>query len=226
VNEDIIDKSVVELKKMFNQKTKKVFRNLYINKNPILLSKSFFSKKEIEIDIKQSIIEDRHQMIQNSKELKTRIMSAAFDLNSENIFSTDYEYAETAIYGGFFDNNDKKQANSFHIESKWSDKRKIIKSFKDPRLVELAHNLIFINAPEVLTDNEKNKVGSRIANRILDMNANPKSPYMTIPNARTEIDRLRNQFEEEGDQDKLNQLEVIDQYITEMEEELAEFASA
>jgi hypothetical protein len=58
------------------------------------------------------------------------------------------------------------------------------------------------------------------------MNANPKSPYMTIPNARTEIDRLRNQFEEEGDQDKLNQLEVIDQYITEMEEELAEFASA
>ena len=225
VNEDIMDKSVVELKKMFSQKTKRVFRNLYINKNPILLPKSFFSKKEVEIDIKQSIIEDRHKMIQNSKELKTRIMSAAFDLNSENVFSTDYEYAETAIYGGFFDNNDKNQANSFHTESEWTDKRKIIKSFKDPRLIELAHNLIFINAPEVLTDNEKNKVGSRIANRVLDMNANPKSPYMTIPNARTEIDRLRNQFEEEGAQDKLDQLEVIDQYITEMEDELTEFSS-
>ena len=224
VNESILEKSVEELKKIFNQKTNRIFRNLYINKNPILLPKTFYSQKEENIKIEQKTIDERHKMIQESKELKQRIMSAAFDLNSDNPFSSDYEYAETAIYGGFFDNDDKKQALAFNLENEWSNKRKIIKSFKDPRLVELAYNLIFINSPETLTENEKSKVGSRIANRVLDMNANPKSPYMTIPNARTEIDRLRNQFEEEKDQVKMEQLEVIDQYISEMEEELAEFA--
>jgi len=222
--EDMLDMSVMDLKKIQSRRTNRVVLERYANKNPILLEDTYYAEKEEYVGIKHSAIQKRHELIQNSKEFKNRIMSIMFDVKSEMQWDNSWNYAEEALYAGFVSAADKKQCEEFHNESDWKNKKKIIKGFHDPRLVELAYNLCFLNAPEVLEENELSKARNRIIGRINDINADKKAPYMTIQNAQDDIDDLRAQFEEANDKKKLDKLEEINQYIEELKEEIETYA--
>lgn len=211
-----------DLKKIFNRKSPKVFRTLYINKNPILLHKSLMKVNDSNV-LSLEQMDKNSELINKNHDFLNKIISISE--STGNIFNndTDYEYAEEAIYAAFFNNDDKQQTNNFHSETDWKNKKKIIKSFKDPRLVELAMNLVLINSPEALSEVEENRVGQRLASRVSNINTDQKSKWVTVENARAEVDSARSKYEEEGDDEKMKMLDKIDKYLDEIDDEVKKY---
>ena len=220
-NPELLEKDHLQLKKAFNEKKKRSIRKLYLNKNPIILDSSYFLQKKDTFNISYEEAQKRHNMIQESKEFKNRLLSVAYDINSEKPFSNDYDYAETALYAGFF-NQDENQLKAFHAEKDWNNKKKIIKSFKDPRLVELGMNLVFNNDPLAMSENERKRVFSKISSRITDSNIDKRGPFNTIPLARDELVTLQQEAEEEENVERLKKLEGLHDYLDKVEKNLEE----
>jgi len=217
----IIDLDKEELKKLYNRKSPKLFRTIYINKNPILINKSLIEDYDSKL-FSLSELTKLSDLITANTEFKNKILSISE--STDNFFNeVHYEYAEEAIYAAFFNNDDKAQTNNFHAETDWSNKKKIIKSFKDPRLIELAMNLVLINSPEALTEVEEKRVGQRLATRVSNINTEAKSKWVTVENARAEVDSARNKYEEEEDAEKMDMLKKIDDYLDEIDNEIKKY---
>ena len=146
------------------------------------------------------------------------------DILSEKQWDNSYEYAETALYAGFLNYDDKKKLDEFHDADNWHDKRKIIKSFQDPRIKEIGENLIYANDESVLKPDELQRVGSRLARRISDVSKGPKNIYMTIENAQSEIDKLREEALEAENPKRLEKVEEINDYIEDIKEKIKKFS--
>ncbi len=223
-NEDMLTLGFQDLKKVFTRDKNKVLKTLYANKNPILFPEEYCQSKEEALDLKYSTMIKRHNMIQENGEFITRGQNVIDDILSEKQWDNSYEYAETALYAGFLNNDDKKKLAEFHKAENWSDKRKIIKSFQDPRIKEIGENLIFANDESVLKPDELQRVGSRLARRISDVSKGPKSIYMTIENAQSEIDKLREEAQEAENAERLERVEEINDYLEDIKEKMKKFS--
>lgn len=223
-NEDMLTLGYQDLKKVFTQDKNKVLKTLYANKNPILFSEEYCQLKEEALDLKYSAMVKRHGMIQENDEFITRAENVINDILSEKQWDNSYEYAETALYAGFLNYDDKKKLDEFHDADNWHDKRKIIKSFQDPRIKEIGENLIYANDESVLKPDELQRVGSRLARRISDVSKGPKNIYMTIENAQSEIDKLREEALEAENAKRLEKVEEINDYIEDIKEKIKKFS--
>ena len=84
-------------------------------------------------------------------------------------------------------------------------------------------NLVLINSPEALSEVEENRVGQRLASRVSNINTDQKSKWVTVENARAEVDSARSKYEEEGDDEKMKMLDKIDKYLDEIDDEVKKY---
>ena len=82
--------------------------------------------------------------------------------------------------------------------------------FEDERLVDFGKKIIFQEAPQVLPESVTKEIRRGIAKRILSTN---KEKWTTCSDFYTECDHFRNEFEKEGNAEKLKFLDEINQFV-------------
>jgi len=97
------------------------------------------------------------------------------------------EHLEQRIYDGFPNRADQSLMDQFH-RTDWQGRRKIAERLSDQRVREYARRLIYMEAPEILSDGARAEMDAWIRDRVL--NEDTKVPWNTIPKAMRENDEL------------------------------------
>ena len=96
-------------------------------------------------------------------------------------------HVEQRIYDGFPDRADQGLMERFH-KSDWAERSTIATQMADERAAEFARRLIYMEAPEALSDHDRAFMDAWIRDRILT--DDPLVPWTTIPRAIQEADDL------------------------------------
>ena len=97
------------------------------------------------------------------------------------------EHIEGRIYEGFPTKADEALMRRFH-EADWAERAAIAGEISDERLREFAHRLIFFEQPDSMPGAKLTELKKWRAERMLTDNENV--PWMTIPKAQREADKL------------------------------------
>ncbi len=211
--EPLFKMSINELK-VEMKKTPKFLRTIRSNKAPIIFDQSYTFEYGIKakpynsIDI--NLIKKRAKMVRDNEKFSQNILTALREVAEEKEQSKSQEdiYAEESIYKKFTSNKDTALFPSWHAAS-WQDKLKLLDKFDDERLVGFGKKIIYQEAPEVLPPDMLKSIKKGIAKRIL---SERKEKFWTIPMLFTEIDTLRDKYDNENDQEKLKFLDELNEY--------------
>ena len=144
------------------------------------------------------------------------IQTILFEENEEKQISKpqiDLQPEDSLYFGGFPENNDKSKMLDFH-DVDWEEKFYISNQFRDPRYKYFAQRLIYEEAPLVLPKSDYDIIHKIIAKQILSTD---NEKWNTIPKSYHELDNFREQFEIQGDDEKLLFLEHLDKFLQELE---------
>jgi exodeoxyribonuclease I len=95
---------------------------------------------------------------------------------------------EEKIYGRFYSNNDKSILEKFQLAS-WEKRLSLLPSFEDSRLMQLGRRLIAFNAPELLTQKERDAFNTYTKNKW--ESEDQQSEWTTIEDVKKQINKLR-----------------------------------
>ena len=127
----------------------------------------------------------------------------------EQLKSQEDILAEESIYTKFTSNKDTSLFPAWH-SAKWKDKLKLLDKFDDERMRSFGKKIIYQEAPDVLPKDIFNSVKRGIAKRIL---SEKKERWWTVNMCFSEIDTLRDQYDNENDAETLKTLESINNYV-------------
>jgi exodeoxyribonuclease I len=96
-------------------------------------------------------------------------------------------HVEAQIYDGFPDRPDEVLMDLFHAVP-WEERLPVVERFQDERLRIIGLNLIHVECPEHLSDEQCRELKIGIAERLLD--SGEKLPWTSLPAALSEIDQL------------------------------------
>lgn len=128
--------------------------------------------------------------------------------------------------------------HEFHAAPKWEDRRDLIEDFykrfdtdiqADPtlrRFPKFAGRVVFENAPEVLSDAQREGMMKHAASRALDPDLS--APYMTIAKARRELAQIERERNNQGSRWAAvtdSEIRSLKLYYTALEKEYAPFAA-
>ena len=198
-------------------KSPKVIRNIKLNKSPILLSIDFKNSLDSYKAISGEIINERDKFIKTNTDFKEKIYSYYnnnFDNNS--LQSQEDLFTEETIYKKFLDNYDSTLLKEFY-NCNWQDRAKLLRSFKDERLIYLAELLLFEEKPELLDKTKAKKIRNHIADRLLSKN---KEKWLTIYEAYKKIDDLREKYANSNSIANIKILDELNSYIENIEKTL------
>jgi exodeoxyribonuclease I len=97
------------------------------------------------------------------------------------------QFPEQRIYDGFPTRKDENIMYEFHSVD-WGNRLKLIECLRDERLREFGTRLVYLEQPEVLPKALRTRLDTWRSERILESNADV--PWMTVPKALAEVDRL------------------------------------
>lgn len=97
---------------------------------------------------------------------------------------------EQRIFEGFPSKHDEMVMRDFS-EIPWSQRASLIRKFDDPRFQQIAQRLVFLMAPDTLSESDRSRVEQGIRDRVLDPHSD-KTLWRTIAIARSEIGEMRN----------------------------------
>ena len=160
--------------------TNKVIRRVSINAQPFLLPIDYAPD-----DVpggRQSLetYQARVQAIREHPEFRRRIsrlLAARYEDQVEPA------YVEQRIYSGFPSNADQARMHSFHDQG-WEDRIGIIQEIEDERYRQIAHRIVAIERPDLLTDAQRQRWESWRRERVL---TDEKVPWMTVASAIEEL---------------------------------------
>jgi exodeoxyribonuclease-1 len=207
--------SIKDLKVKIKQRPK-LIREIKNNKNPVLLDVSYIEKIPLYKSIGIEVLRERAEMIKKNSDFKNKIQRILFEENEEKQISKsqiDLEPEDSLYFGGFPDNNDKSKMLDFH-NADWEEKFYISNKFRDQRYKYFAQRLIYEEAPLVLPKFDHDIIHNIIAKQILSTD---NEKWNTIPKAYHELDTFREQFEIQGDDEKLLFLEDLDKFLQDLE---------
>ena len=204
------DLSLNELKAEI-KKTPKFLRTIRSNKGPVLLHPDYGSKADPYIGISKETLNIRAHAIKENKDFCGRVTLALAEIAQEKRDSGDQSdiTPEESIYVKFVDNKEVPKMQKWH-QANWEDKFKLLDKFEDERLVDFGKKIIYQEAPQVLPESVVKEIKRGIAKRILSTN---KEKWTTCSDFYTECDHFRVQFEKEGNAEKLNFLDEINQFV-------------
>jgi exodeoxyribonuclease-1 len=95
-------------------------------------------------------------------------------------------YVEQRIYDCFPSRDDEARLAAFH-RHEWPVRIGVIPSIEDERYLELGERVIATEQPQLLTSTQRGQWQAWRRDRIL---ATGKNPWLTVPDAMTELDEL------------------------------------
>ena len=170
------------------------------------------SYKSIGLDV----LKERAELVKNNIDFKNKIQTILFeDLQEKQMFKSqdDIEPEESLYVGGFPNNNDKSLMIQFH-QVDWDEKFYISNQFKDERYQYFAHRLIYEEAPQTLPQNDYEKIHKIIAKQI---SSTDNEKWNTVPKSYHQLDTLREQYENDEDEEKLQFLGELDSFLQNIE---------
>ena len=207
-----INMSIEELK-IETKKNPKILRTVRHNRHPIVMNQSYSNFfDEYKILGNQKLIE-RAKIIKNNKKFSEKIETILREEAEEKEQTKSQEdlFHEETIYKKFTTPEDNRIMPEFH-KAPWENRLSVINKFKDERLNYFGKKLIYEERPELLPKEDYKKIHRDFAKKVLSTN---DEKWNTIPRTFSEIDTLRNKFE--NDEEKLKNLEDINDYIQELE---------
>ena len=135
-------------------------------------------------DLPLETLENRAEALEGNETLKGRLMTAYMETKPEY---QDSVHVEENIYSGFATPQDNERMAIFH-RGDWTARVAIVLEFDDPRFRELGEQLIYIEAPDVLTDEHRRYWEKRTAQRLLGTGKPCKA--LTLPKALREANDL------------------------------------
>ena len=99
------------------------------------------------------------------------------------------EYLEQRIFGGFPSRLDSARMDDFH-RADWNEKPRLIRSFDDERLRQLAQRIVFASASKFLSESDQERMRDAIAERLHGEHEN-SNLWRTIPQALDELSEVR-----------------------------------
>tara|TARA_B100000900_G_scaffold411595_1_gene431606 strand:- start:95 stop:1519 length:1425 start_codon:yes stop_codon:yes gene_type:complete len=214
---EYIDMSIKDLKVKMKQKPK-LIKEIKNNKNPILLDSSFLYKMSTYKKIGMEVLIKRAEIIKNSADFKEKIQTILFEeYESKQMTNSQIDIMpEESIYsGGFPDNSEKSRMIDFH-NADWEKKFYIANQFEDERYKYFGYRLIYEEMPHILPKLDYENIHKIIANQILSTD---NEKWNTIPKSYHELDNLREEYERQGDDEKLLFLENWDHFLQDLEKQ-------
>jgi exodeoxyribonuclease I len=102
-------------------------------------------------------------------------------------------HVEQQLYGhGFIKDSDGALMAQFHA-SPWEDRPALIALFQDSRFRRLARRLIFIERPDLLSDDVRQAMRAEVGRRLLGTTS-VGGPWLTIPDAIAQIDAVQTEL--------------------------------
>jgi len=192
-------------------KTPKFLRTIRSNKAPVLLHADYSFRTEPYLAMNREQLLNRARLVKNNKSFCEKISFALQEIAEEKINNNNQSdiTPEESIYVKFVDNKENPKMEKWH-RATWEEKLKLLDNFKDERLIDFGKKIIYQEAPQVLPDGMFKQIKRGIAQRILSTN---KEKWTTCADFFTECDYFRNQFENEGNKEKLKFLNEINQFV-------------
>ncbi len=213
--EPFLDLSVNQLRDSLKEFSPKALRVLKTNKAPIVLDKEFALKQKPYKDLDLATIQKRARLVRENENFCKNIQiinREAADEKEQTISQEDMVQEET-LYNKFIPNKDSKLFKTWHSSS-WEDKLRLLDKFQDKRCSWFGQRIIYQEAPQILPPDLYKNIKREIARRILSKN---KEKWQTINMAYSEIDYLRDQAENRGDDQELKKLDEINEFIMSIE---------
>jgi exodeoxyribonuclease-1 len=158
-------------------------RRLKVNASPLL-----YPLWDIESDRFLDVTEDeltrRASSVRADEDFMAALTRAAASL--EPVYASS-EHVELQIYGGnFFSEADLELCRQFHA-SPWENRPELIRRLNDRRLQRLARRLLYFECPRLLDETERRAIAEDIAARRRGEGRYSLPPWMTIPQAVSEL---------------------------------------
>ena len=126
----------------------------------------------------------RAARIKNDARLSDRLIAAFLQTRGEREPSA---HVEEQIYDSFTSNEDQSVMERFH-ELDWAHRSPLLEQLADERLRSLGQRLIYVEAPDAMTESARREYETAIAGRL--MGADGSVPWLTFPKAIEEVDDL------------------------------------
>jgi len=138
---------------------------------------------------------DRGHRVRQNVEFVARLLGLC---ETREIAYPESRYVEQQLYEkSFWPDSDNTLALEFHAAA-WEERLDISKRFTDKRLRQLARRLVFVERPDLMSENERREFEQAVRNRLLGKrHENP--PWMTVDKARAEFDVLANEVTRPGE---------------------------
>jgi exodeoxyribonuclease-1 len=162
----------------------KVIRTVRANAQPILMPLSALPNETRSQFPSDDIMTERAEAIRSDLGFRERVCEA---MSGRYADREPAAHLEQRIYDGFPDRADKALMEQFQ-QADWLGRKSIAERLTDKRIREYARRLIYMNAPEVLSDGARAEMDAWIRDRVLTKDATV--PWNTIPKALQETDDL------------------------------------
>ena len=206
----LLNMSINELK-VEMKKSPKFLRTIRSNKAPVILDAEEGMKFEPYNVMTTDLLKKRAELIRTNEKFSQNILTALRENAEEKEQTKSQEdiYAEESIYTKFTSNKDTALFPAWHSAS-WKDKLKLLDKFDDERMRAFGKKIIYQESPDTLPKDIFNSVKRGIAKRIL---SEKKERWWTVNMCFSEIDTLRDQYDNENDAETLKTLETINSYV-------------
>jgi exodeoxyribonuclease-1 len=164
----------------------KPLRTIKANSSPILLDVDMALGRADLKKIGEPEIMRRAQVLQESPELRHRLLQAYVE--TREVYE-DSPHIEEQIYQGFPGSRDNSLMREFH-RSSWPGRVEIASQFEDDRLRRIARRIIFNHRPDLFGEEMRQAFSKAIAQRWL---GKEKVRWLTIERALSEIEDRREQ---------------------------------
>jgi exodeoxyribonuclease-1 len=194
--------SVEKLIMVLNDSPKRI-RTLAANRQPILMPYNTTPCGAVPTKVSAHEVERRIASIRSNTGFQQRVSKALAGRYGEE---EPPQFVEQRIYGGFATRDDEEMMQTFH-SSGWDDRVELLRDLEDERARELGQRLVYLEQPEALPKSLRARLDAWLAERIL--NTDPEVPWMTVPKALAEVDRLIAGTRESEDREFLKDLKMF-----------------
>jgi exodeoxyribonuclease-1 len=163
--DEYLSLSVEDLIKVINDSKKKPIKALHANAQPILMPAKNAPLKTKGLEVSEEERMRRVEVIQNNPDFQKRVCEA---------LSRKYENEEASIhteqllYSGGFPTEDEARIAAFQL-AEWEERVKLADQMKDARVREFARRIVFLERPDLLTDESREDMKKWLSMRLVKM---------------------------------------------------------
>ena len=162
----------------------RAIRTVKANQQPILMPLELGSERVSGIGLSSDDMMERSEQVKAHPTFATNVAHAVANRYPPWERS---EHVEKRIYDGFPSRADEYLMEEFHTRP-WEERTDISSRFEDDRLKELGSRLIYIERPDVLSEEARHRLDAWHRERLL---ADGDVPWVTIGSAFEELEELK-----------------------------------